>query len=181
MVMRKLAHFIYGVIKSGKEVRGKFYSPNARFHLPVYLDEAVLAVLTAAAQRKGVEVSELANEMGRQKARPDTFFMVSDPIYSGAIQAANVLNSPHAVEMGLYVVRAFVQLRELLATNKELAAKLNELERKLSTHDQAIAGLINTIRQLMAPPPEPKKHPIGFVIPQEKDDKTRSKAAKGKR
>ncbi|MBK9219677.1 MAG: hypothetical protein RJA63_308 [Pseudomonadota bacterium] len=49
-----------------KGVRGKFYSPNARFHLPVYLDEAVLAVLavlTAAAQRKGVEVSELANEM----------------------------------------------------------------------------------------------------------------------
>jgi hypothetical protein len=46
-----------------KGVRGKFYNPNARFHLPVYLDEAVLAVLTAAAQRKGVEVSDLANEM----------------------------------------------------------------------------------------------------------------------
>ena len=89
----------------------------------------------------------------------------------GAIQAANVLNSPRAVEVGVYVVRAFVRLRELLATDKELAAKLNELERriehKLTSHDQAIAGLIDTIRQLMSPP-EPKKRPIGFVHPSEK-------------
>ena len=77
----------------------------------------------------------------------------------GAIQAANVLNSQRAVEMGVYVVRAFVRLRELLATDKELAAKLNELERrvarKLTSHDQAITGLIDTIRQLMNPA-EPK-------------------------
>jgi hypothetical protein len=85
----------------------------------------------------------------------------------GAIQAANVLNSERAVEIGVYVVRAFVRLRELLATNKELAAKLNELERKLNSHDQAIAGLIGTIRQLMTSP-EPKKRPIGFVYPEEK-------------
>ena len=131
----------------------------------------------------GVEVEVLNRSQiatGSQKHRDPRFppFAFTE---HGAIQAANVLNSPRAVEMGVYVVRAFVQLRELLATNKELAAKLNELERKLSTHDQAIAGLINTIRQLMAPPPEPKKRPIGFVIPQEKDDKTRSKAAKAKR
>jgi hypothetical protein len=92
----------------------------------------------------------------------------------GAIQAANVLNSERAVEVGVYVVRAFVRLRELLATNKELAAKLNELERrverKLEGHDQAIAGLISTIRQLMNPP-EPKKRPIGFVYPEEEKPK----------
>lgn len=89
----------------------------------------------------------------------------------GAIQAANVLNSQRAVEIGVYVVRAFVRLRELLATDKELAAKLNELERrvarKLTSHDQAITGLIDTIRQLMNPP-EPKKRPIGFIYPNEK-------------
>ena len=89
----------------------------------------------------------------------------------GAIQAANVLNSERAIEVGVYVVRAFVRLRELLATHKELAAKLNELERrvehKLDSHDQAIAGLISTLRQLMSPP-EPKRRPIGFVPPQEK-------------
>ena len=131
----------------------------------------------------GAEVEVLNRSQiatGSQKHRDPRFLPFAFTEH-GAIQAANVLNSPRAVEMGVYVVRAFVQLRELLATNKELAAKLNELERKLSTHDQAIAGLINTIRQLMAPPPEPKKRPIGFVIPQEKDDKTRSKAAKAKR
>lgn len=99
----------------------------------------------------------------------------------GAIQAANVLNSPSAVEMGLYVVRAFVQLREFLATNKDLAAKFNELEHKLSTHDQAITGLINNIRQLMAPPPDPEKRPIGFVIPQEKKAATKGQTAGVKR
>jgi ORF6N domain len=89
----------------------------------------------------------------------------------GAIQAANVLRSTRAVEMGIYVVRAFVQLRDLLASNKELAKRVDELEkrivRKLDTHDQAISEIIKTIRQLMNPP-EQKKRPIGFVELQEK-------------
>jgi len=57
---------------------------------------------------------------------------------------------------------------EALASNKELAAKLGELERKLKGHDQAIAGILDAIRQLMAPPPVPKKRPIGFVSGKEK-------------
>ncbi len=87
----------------------------------------------------------------------------------GAIQAANTLRSPRAIEMGIYVVRAFVKLREVLASNKELAQKLDQLERKAQTHDQAIVGIFNTIRQLMvppppaAPPPPPKGRPIGFT------------------
>lgn len=85
----------------------------------------------------------------------------------GAIQAANVLRSARAVEMSLFVVRAFVQLREMLASNKELAQRLDELERKLATHDQAITGILKTIRELMNPP-EPKRRPIGFVYPEEK-------------
>ncbi|HZT04044.1 MAG TPA: ORF6N domain-containing protein [Steroidobacteraceae bacterium] len=84
----------------------------------------------------------------------------------GAIQAANVLNSPRAVETGVYVVRAFVKLRELLASNKELAGRLDELEariqRKLTTHDQAIAAILSAIRQLMNPP-APTRRPIGFT------------------
>ncbi len=85
----------------------------------------------------------------------------------GAIMAATILNSPHAVEVSIYVVRAFVQLRELLVGHKELAKRLNDLEtrmeRKLLTQDQAIAGILDAIRQLMAPPPVAKKRPIGFV------------------
>jgi hypothetical protein len=78
----------------------------------------------------------------------------------GAIMAATVLNSPLAVEMSVYVVRAFVQLRELLASNTALARKLNEIEGKLKNHDQAIAAILSAIRELMNPPP-PKRRPIG--------------------
>ena len=79
----------------------------------------------------------------------------------GAIMAANVLNSPRAVEVGVYVVRAFVKLRELIATHKELSRKLAELEQKVGTHDDAIRQLIEAIRQLMAPAPQPKRRKIG--------------------
>ena len=81
----------------------------------------------------------------------------------GAIMAASVLDSEHAVQISTYVVRAFVQLREMLSSNKELAHKLNELERKLTTHDRAITELIEAIRQLMTPPEPKKKRPIGFA------------------
>jgi hypothetical protein len=89
----------------------------------------------------------------------------------GAIQAANVLNSPRAVAMGVYVVRAFVQLRELLASNKDLARRLDQLEarldKKLATHDETIAAILSAIRQLMNPPAT-KRRGIGFTADLEK-------------
>lgn len=80
----------------------------------------------------------------------------------GALMLGNVLKSERAVEVSLLVVRTFVQLREMLATNKELAAKLLELERKVSGHDQAIVGLMNGIRELMKQPIGDSR-PIGFT------------------
>ena len=84
----------------------------------------------------------------------------------GAIMAATILNSERAVEMSIYVVRAFVQLRDLLASNKELAKRLDELEariaRKLATQDQAITGMLKALRELMNPP-VPKRRGIGFT------------------
>ncbi|HWJ33912.1 MAG TPA: ORF6N domain-containing protein [Steroidobacteraceae bacterium] len=80
----------------------------------------------------------------------------------GAIQAANVLNSPRAIAMSVYVVRAFVQLRELLGSNKALAQKLNELEQKLKNHDEAIAAILSAIRELLHPPLQ-KRRGIGFT------------------
>jgi phage regulator Rha-like protein len=84
----------------------------------------------------------------------------------GAIMAATILNSPRAIEMSVYVVRAFVQLREMLASNKELARRFAQLEtrldKKLTTHDEAIAAILAAIRQLMHPP-VPKRRPIGFT------------------
>ena len=72
----------------------------------------------------------------------------------GAIMAANVLNSKQAVQMSVFVVRAFVKLRETLAAHKELADKLTELERKVGTHDKAIVSIIAAIRGLTAPTKE---------------------------
>jgi hypothetical protein len=83
----------------------------------------------------------------------------------GAIMAANVLNSPQAVRMSVFVVRAFVKLREMLSAHKELAHKLAELERKLQNHDESIRSLVVAIRQLMRPPePETPKKRIGFLV-----------------
>ena len=81
----------------------------------------------------------------------------------GAIMLATVLNSPIAVRASLQVVRAFVQLREMLASNAVLAHKLAELERRLEGHDHAIQNLFEVIRQLLAPP-QPKRRQIGFQV-----------------
>jgi hypothetical protein len=81
----------------------------------------------------------------------------------GAIMAASVLNSEQAVKVSLYVVRAFVKLREMLASHSELAKKLGELERHLGKHDRQIIALVEAIRQLMAPPPEQRRKPTGFA------------------
>jgi hypothetical protein len=84
----------------------------------------------------------------------------------GAIMAATILSSPRAIEMSAYVVRAFVQLREMLASNRELARRFAQLEtrldKKLTIHDEAIAAILSAIRQLMHPP-VPKRRPIGYT------------------
>lgn len=89
----------------------------------------------------------------------------------GVAMLSSVLSSPQAIAVNIEIMRTFVRLREMLAGNKELAMKLGELERKLKGHDQAIAGILDAIRQLMAPPPAPKKRPIGFVTGEEKTGK----------
>ncbi len=80
----------------------------------------------------------------------------------GAIMAAMVLNSPRAVEMSVHVVRAFVRLRAMLATNKDLAVRFAELERKVASHDTHIQSLFEAIRELMTPIEPPSKPRIGF-------------------
>lgn len=79
----------------------------------------------------------------------------------GAIMAANLLNSQRAVDVSVFVVRAFVRLRRLVSTHHDLARKLDELERKVGRHDRALAGIIETLRQLTATPDAPRRS-IGF-------------------
>ena len=110
------------------------------------------------------EVVANCDHLWRLKFSPTMPFAFTE---HGALMAASVLNTPRAVEVSLYVVRAFVELREALATHKELAKRLDELEsrlqRRLAAHDQAIAGILEAIRQLMTPPEHAKKRRIGFV------------------
>jgi hypothetical protein len=85
--------------------------------------------------------------------------------------AANVLNSPRAVRMSVFVVRAFVKMREVLTQNGRLAEKLAELERRLTgrldVHEKAIVHILDEIKKLMEPlppQPEPKHREIGFHV-----------------
>jgi hypothetical protein len=78
--------------------------------------------------------------------------------------AATVLNSRRAVEMSIFVVRAFARMREALATNQKVVSKLGELERRLENHDTEIQQLIEAIRELMTPL-APKRRRIGFEVP----------------
>jgi len=79
----------------------------------------------------------------------------------GVAMLSSILNSEQAIKINIAIMRAFVKLREMISTNKELAHKLAELEKKTEKHDEEIKGIFNAIRQLMIPPEKPKRK-IGF-------------------
>ncbi len=93
--------------------------------------------------------SQIATSNGGRGGRRYLPFVFTE---HGAITAASVLNSPRAAEMSIFVVRAFVRLRGILASNRELAAKVMELDRRLKTHDAAIHDLVAAIKRLMKSP-----------------------------
>ncbi len=82
----------------------------------------------------------------------------------GAIMAATVLNSERAIEMSVFVVLAFVRMRRAIAANRQVLAKLAEVEHRLETHDADIQGLMDAIRELINPPDPPRRR-IGFEGP----------------
>ena len=81
----------------------------------------------------------------------------------GIAMLSSVLRSERAVQVNIAIMRAFVKLREILSTHKELAQKLKELEYKIETHDEQITAIFEAINQLLAPPPTPKRK-IGFEV-----------------
>jgi ORF6N domain len=82
----------------------------------------------------------------------------------GAIMAATVLNSKRAIEMSVFVVRAFVQMRQAVVVNQHVVSKLSELENRLDNHDADIQELVEAIRELIAPLPANHRR-IGFALP----------------
>ena len=95
--------------------------------------------------------------------------------------AATLLNSPRATELSVHVVRAFVELKALLAGNRELAAKVYGLERKVSVHERNIAELADSMAALLAPPAQPKRS-IGFLpLDPEKNHQGAARPAQAKK
>ncbi len=106
------------------------------------------------------EVVTNCDHLARLKYSPNHPYAFTE---HGALMLGNVLKSPRAVDVSLLIVKTFVQLRELLATNKEIAVKIDKLEKKLAGHDQAILSLLEAVRQLMRPPHLGTGRSIGFT------------------
>jgi hypothetical protein len=83
----------------------------------------------------------------------------------GALQAANILNSANAVRMSVFVIRAFVKIREQLVTNAAILKRLAEIDKTLLVHDSALHDLYQKLLPLLSPPPEPPRRRIGFHQP----------------
>jgi hypothetical protein len=130
---------------------------------------------------KPQEVASLRSQIATSKGRGGRRYIPRAFTEFGAIMAANVLNSPRAVQMSVFVVRAFVKMRETLGENRHLAEKLAELERRLTgrldVHEKAIVHILDEIKKLMEPlppQPEPKRREIGFHVRDEATAKLRS-------
>ena len=94
---------------------------------------------------------------GRRRSRPYVF------TEQGIAMLSSVLKSERAIKVNIAIMRAFVKLRQLIDTNRELARKFSELERRVGKHDQEIATVLEAIRQLMATPEKPRRE-IGFHV-----------------
>jgi hypothetical protein len=97
----------------------------------------------------------------------------------GAVMAANVLRSRVAVRASIQVVRAFVHLRQLLATNQDLARKIEAIERKVGKHDADLKAVLGVLEELLQAPPAPPRRPIGFIGPGNKQLPVSQRKASG--
>lgn len=127
---------------------------NAERYPPDFL--FTLTNQEVAALRSQSVISNTAGRGGRRHAR----LAFTE---HGAIMAATVLNSPRAIETSVYVVRAFVQLRDALGNGREISRRLEQLERKVGTHDRAILEILQALRALTQPAQAPKRRRIGFL------------------
>ena len=120
-------------------------------------DDFVVQLSTEEAANLRSQIVTSSSSHGGQRYRPYAF------TEHGAIMAASVLNSERADDMSIFVVRAFVRMREALAANQQIMAKLTELEHRVESHDGNIQELIEAIRELMEPPPATNRR-IGFSL-----------------
>jgi hypothetical protein len=110
--------------------------------------------------RSQIVTSNPAAKMGLRR-RPYVF------TEHGVAMLSSVLRSKRAVHMNILIVRAFVRLREILATHKDLARAIEDISRKQEEHGEQINAIIETINQLLLPEPVPEKRQIGFIPPEQ--------------
>ncbi len=109
-------------------------------------------------------VASMRSQFATASAKRNMRFLPYAFTEHGAIMAATVLNTPQAVEMSVFVVRAFVKMRDHLATTRELALRLAEIEKQLVVHDTALVDLYERLRPLLLPPEDPPDKRIGFSV-----------------
>src|SRR5437016_1207344 len=114
-------------------------------------------------QLTAAEAKSLIFQFGISKGRGGRRHFPYAFTEQGVAMLSSVLNSERAVKVNIAIMRAFVNLRETLQTNRELARKFSELERRVGRHDEEIAAIIEAIRQLMAPAEKPRRE-IGFHV-----------------
>jgi hypothetical protein len=108
------------------------------------------------------EVSNLKSQIVTSKQGQHLKYLPYAFTEQSVAMLSSVLNSERAIQVNIMIMRAFVKLKELLLTHKELAVKIEELERKYANHDEKIRDIFEAIKQLLQPPPEKEKPPIGF-------------------
>src|SRR2546430_7343098 len=114
-------------------------------------------------QLSAEEADGLIFQVGRSKGRGGRRHLPYAFTEEGVAMLSGVLRSKRAVTVNIAIMRAFVKLREILETNRDLAQKFAELESRVGKHDKEISAIIDAIRQLMAPPEKPKRE-IGFHV-----------------
>ena len=122
-------------------------------------DDEILSISQTVTSRPAALTSQIVMSKpgrGGRRHRPYAF------TEHGALQAANVLNSPLAVQMSLYVIRAFVKMREELTTNATILKRLAEIDKSIFLHDSALRDIYRKLLPLLAPPSEPPRRRIGF-------------------
>ena len=114
---------------------------------------------TAASRLRSIGSQTATLKLGRgqhRKYRPWAF------TEHGALQVANILRTDRAIAMSIYVIRAFIELREKVATNAAILKRLAEIDKTLLEHDTALREIYQKLLPLLAPPPEPPRRQIGF-------------------
>src|SRR5207245_262030 len=115
-------------------------------------------------QLSDIEAESLIFQIGRSKGRGGRRHSPYAFTEHGALMVSTVLNSQRAVAMSLYFIRAFVKMREETAANAAILKRLAEIDKTLLIHDSALREIVQKLRPLLEPPPQPPKPEIGFNI-----------------